>query len=121
MKKRDRMAIVKASLLVAAGLWHAWLIPGSVSSVLWGVLPYFLLVTAWRAIRSRVLLAGTLAVLVLSDLDAGLGFRQSASSTASVGLLIQVIFACGVVGVAVLVSYVLHSSKQKDCSDPPKT
>jgi hypothetical protein len=104
MKRSTRVVVAKGLLFMAAGVWHAWLVKGAVVGVLWGLLPYFLFVLAWDFIGTWVLLLPTLVILIWSDINVGLGYRQSASSTGAVALGLQALFACVVVGVATLIA-----------------
>jgi hypothetical protein len=100
---RHELAL-KSAVIGAAAVWHAWLVlPVSPAGLMFGVLPYILLVMAWDFIGTATLLVPALAAMIWSSIDAGLAFRHSTSSTAGVGLLMQQLFGCGVVGAACLI------------------
>lgn len=105
MKRPGSATLLKCLLLLVAGGWHAWFEGGLSVGILWGLLPYYLLVLAWDYIRRWFVLIPVLALLVLSDVRIGLGFRHSTSSTGAVALGMQVIFGCIVVSAAVVLTF----------------
>jgi hypothetical protein len=94
-------------------LSHAWLVQGALVGILWGLLPYLLLVVAWDFIATWMLLMPVLLTLIATNIDAGLAFKESTSSTAAVGLGMWAIFASLVVGVAAGIAAILPSKRNR--------
>ena len=100
-----RKAAPKAILLLAAALWHGWAArPGTVFGVLFGVLPYGLLLISASRLRSRLLVGTALLLLCWISWRAGSEVQRSTSAMRGVALIMASAIGCGVVGVAWLVS-----------------
>jgi hypothetical protein len=112
VKAVTRRVELRASVIGLAILWHIWLSPRFVE-LLFGVTPYLLLVFAWNFIGRVWLILPTLAVVAWSDATVFVQAKHAArtSSTAGVAIGMQFLFACLVVGVAVVIAWVLPTRR----------
>ena len=109
--------IMKGLLLVASGTWHAWVVmPNAPVGILIGVFPYYLLILAWDFLRPALAVPVLLLISWLA-ISAGLGFRNSISSTGGVALAIQSILASGTVGIAIILRLLVPVKKRKNGVD----
>jgi len=105
--------ILKASILLSAALWCAWLVsqepPFAIALPLF---PFVLLVWTWDKLNGSWLRCLTLTILASSSVYVGLAYKQSTSSTAGVGLMMQIIFASAIVVIARLASKLLAKRRR---------
>jgi hypothetical protein len=122
VKTPSRPLILKSTLVVLAILWHVWLSRPStlVVELLFGVTPYLLLAFAWDFIGRAWIIVPALTVVVWSDVTVGLAVRDNVSRSAMDGVakLLQLLFACAVVGAATLLALLLPARRKRNSRDP---
>lgn len=98
--------LAKVMLLLMAAIWHGWVSSPSVTfGILFGVLPYWLLVMSWERFRLKWIAAATLLALCGISWSAGSEVLQSTSAMAGVALIMASFAGCAAVGLAWLIQF----------------
>jgi hypothetical protein len=106
MNRAQSITVLKVGIVALGAVWRMAMIPSAVE-VLFGVTPYLALVSAWEFLKRPWVIGAVAAIVGCSDVSACLAARRAmaTSSMGGVALIMQLLFALCVVGIAVVLTF----------------